>query len=67
MVPGDDEAEAWLGDEPLPDAELMGLCRGLPSEALHHETLAPKLKITRSARPEPPSKKEKPDEGPMLF
>ena len=61
VVLGDDEAEAWLGDEPLPDAELMRLCRGLPSEALHHETLAPKLKITR------PSKKEGPDEGSMLF
>ena len=67
VVLGDDEAEAWLGDEPLPDAELMRLCRGLPSEALHHEALAPKLKISRPARPERPAKKEKPDEGPMLF
>ena len=43
------EVEAWLGDEPIPDARLLDLCRGLPADALLHEALPPKLKITRPA------------------
>ena len=61
VVLDDVDALSWLGGEPLPDAKVAALCRGLPSEALLHETLAPKLKITRSAKKSPP------DEGPQLF
>lgn len=50
VVLGDADALAWLGDEPLADAELARLCRGLPADALLHEALPPKLKITRPAK-----------------
>lgn len=61
VVLDDAEAEAWLGDQPLPAERLVTLCRGLPSEALHHDELPPMLKVTR------PQKKTPIDEGPTLF
>jgi putative SOS response-associated peptidase YedK len=64
VVLHDSDALAWLGEEPLADAELQRLCRGLPAEALLHETLPPRLKITR------PAKETKPpdsDDQPMLL
>lgn len=61
VVIADTDAQAWLGDAPLPPDELVRLCRGLPSEALHHESLAPKLKIIRPDR-SPPA-----DDQPSLF
>jgi hypothetical protein len=51
VVLDDPDAIAWLGDEPLADADLARLCRGLPPGALHHETLPPRLKVTRPAAP----------------
>ena len=47
VVLSDEDARAWLGESPLPADELQRLCRGLPTDALDHETLPPKLKITR--------------------
>ena len=61
VVLDDSELEAWLGDEPLTEDRLRLLCRGLPSETLQHETLPPKLKITRIEK-EPPA-----DDQPRLF
>jgi putative SOS response-associated peptidase YedK len=49
VVLDDADALAWLGAEPLPDADIRHLCRGLPADALRHEALPPKLKITRPA------------------
>ncbi len=49
------DALAWLGESPLPKDDLTRLCRGLPAEALQHETLPARLKITRPAPPEPPA------------
>jgi putative SOS response-associated peptidase YedK len=54
VVLHDADAETWLGDTALPDDLLARLCRGLPSEALLHETLPPRLKITRSENKTPP-------------
>jgi len=53
VVLADADAPAWLGDEPLPDDRLRTLCRGLPAEALLHETLPPKLKVTRKSVTKP--------------
>lgn len=53
VVLADAEATAWLGDEPIPDDCLRALCRGLPAEALLHETLPPKLKITKKTSAKP--------------
>lgn len=64
VVLADSDALAWLGDEPLPDADLAHLCRGLPAEALLHESLPPKLKITRPAKEPKPAEH---DDGPMLL
>ena len=50
VVLGDADALTWLGDEPLADGDLAHLCRGLPANALHHEVLAPKLKVIRPAK-----------------
>lgn len=61
VVLDDADALAWLGDTPLPENRLVTLCRGLPADALLHETLPPKLKITRP-EPKPPG-----DEGPVLL
>lgn len=60
VVLDDAGALAWLGDEPLADADLARLCRGLPAEALLHETLPPKLKVIRPAKPPE-------DDGPVLL
>ena len=62
VVLDESEVEAWLGDEPLPENRLAELCRGLPSEALLHETIPPRLKITRLD-----PKSEPPDAQPSLF
>jgi len=48
VVLSDDQAREWLGDTPLADDQLQRLCRGLPAEALDHETLPPKLRITKT-------------------
>jgi putative SOS response-associated peptidase YedK len=61
VVLEDADAEEWLGDEPLPADRLSTLCRGLPSEALNHDGLPPKLKIVH------PSKAAPSDNSPMLF
>lgn len=61
VVLADTEAEAWLGEEPLPDERLLALCRGLPAEALQHAELSAKLTIT------PPAKKAATDQGPTLL
>ena len=61
VVIADADARMWLGDEPLPPEELVRLCRGLPSEALQHEAVAPKLRIIR------PDKKPPADDQPSLF
>lgn len=50
VVLEDADALAWLGAEPLADSDLRHLCRGLPADALRHEALPPKLKITRPAK-----------------
>ena len=50
VVLGDADALVWLGDEPLADADLAHLCRGLPAEALHHDPLPPRLKVTQPAK-----------------
>jgi putative SOS response-associated peptidase YedK len=55
------DAVAWLGNAPLPDAHLLALCRGLPADALHHDELPPKLKITKKGT------KPKSDDGPELL
>ena len=62
VVLDDSEIEAWLGDEPLPEARLLALCHGLPSEALLHETIPAQLKFTRDAKTPPPE-----GEQPSLF
>ena len=54
VVLTDSEAEEWLGNEPLPEDRLMALCRGLPSGGLLHETIPPRLKITRTGAKSPP-------------
>ena len=41
-------ATEWLGDEPLSDERLRVLCQGLPTEALQHEELPARLKITKN-------------------
>lgn len=64
VVLDDADALAWLGDEPIADAGLARLCRGLPADALLHEALPPRLKVTRPAKePKPPE----PDAGPTLL
>lgn len=64
VVLDDGDALAWLGDEPLAGSDLAHLCRGLPAEVLHHETLPPKLKITRPVQePKPPAQ----EDGPLLL
>jgi putative SOS response-associated peptidase YedK len=55
VVLGDEDAVAWLGDQPLPSDRLAALCRGLPAEALLHDELPPKLKIVRPGKEPPPS------------
>jgi len=45
VVLNDNDAAAWLGEEPLPEADLQLLCRGLPAEALNHEEIAPRPKV----------------------
>ena len=62
VVLDDADALAWLGESPLDEAWVKELCRGLPAEALNHETLPPKLKITKTGTKLPP-----PDEQPMLL
>ncbi len=47
VVLADADADEWLGDQPLPADRLAALCRGLPPEALLHDELPPKLKVTR--------------------
>ncbi len=54
VVLDDAGIEAWLGDSPLAPDEIVRLCRGLLSEALLHEELAPKLKIARPPKTPPP-------------
>jgi putative SOS response-associated peptidase YedK len=57
VVLSDEDAERWIGEEPLSDADLAELCRGLPSEALLHEEIAAKparLTIKRPGRQQPP-------------
>lgn len=61
VVLSDSDAVAWLGDEPLAISDVQALCRGLPSEALNHEELPPKLKITKTGT-KPPR-----DDEPTLF
>lgn len=39
VVLSDEEAAAWLGDQPLPEERLLEFCRGLPAEALLYEML----------------------------
>jgi putative SOS response-associated peptidase YedK len=51
VVLTDEEALCWLGDKPLPTSEIIHLCRGLPAEALRHDTLPAKLKISRPGKP----------------
>jgi putative SOS response-associated peptidase YedK len=48
VVLSDEDALAWIGDEPLADDVLMDLCRGLPAEQLTHTEIAaaPRGKIT---------------------
>ena len=62
VVLADSEIEAWLGDEPLPEDRLTSLCRGLPSAALLHETIPPRLKITKTGTKAPP-----PEDQPTLL
>jgi putative SOS response-associated peptidase YedK len=64
VVLGETEAVAWLGDEPLAAADLAHLCCGLPVEALHHEPLPPRLKVTRLAKDTKPPQA---DDEPTLF
>lgn len=66
VVLSDTDALDWLGEEPLADARLAELCRGLPSEALLHEEIAakPPEKLTVK-RPEKEQSKD--PEQPMLF
>lgn len=49
VVLNDEQALAWLGDEPLPDDRMLELCRGLPADQLTHTEIAaaPKGKITK--------------------
>lgn len=61
VILADTEVEERLGDERLAEDRLRVLCRGLPSEALQHEALPPKLKVTRPAKP------AEPDVQPDLF
>ncbi|MEP6668955.1 MAG: SOS response-associated peptidase family protein [Chthoniobacter sp.] len=60
------DAADWIGEDRLPDARLVELCRGLPSEALIHEEIAAKLPekltIKRPSKPAPP-----PDPQQFLF
>ena len=60
VVLDDADALAWLGEEPLADAELLRLCGGLPPESLLHGNAA-ELKITRPTPPAPP------EDGPLLL
>jgi putative SOS response-associated peptidase YedK len=55
VVLSDTDARAWIGDDPLPDARLMGLCRSCPPEVMTHTEIAavPKGKIKRSDIPPP--------------
>lgn len=48
VVLSDEDALAWIGDEPIEDGLMMHLCRGLPAEQLTHTEIAavPKGKIT---------------------
>jgi putative SOS response-associated peptidase YedK len=73
VVLSDDDALAWLGEDPLPEADLQLLCRGLPAVALDHEEIAPrpkagtgempkKLPITKKNTKAPP-----PDDQPPLL
>lgn len=61
VVLDDRDAERWLGDSPLAADQLTALCRGLPADALEHEELPARLKITR------PAPKAAPDAEPELF
>lgn len=48
VVLTDEQALAWIGDEPISDDLMLELCRGLPAEQLTHTEIAaaPKGKIT---------------------
>jgi putative SOS response-associated peptidase YedK len=68
VVLAESDWELWLGDEPLSVELLNGLCRGLPSEALQHEELAAKLKVTRPGPmvKEPPPPPPTPEQGDLF-
>jgi len=57
----DAEALDWVGDQPLPDENLMALCKGLPAEALTFEIIPAKPKSARVP------KKKLGDASPDLF
>lgn len=52
VVLGDDDALAWIGEEPLSEADLQLLCRGLPADKLDHEEIAPRPKAGQGEMPE---------------
>ncbi len=66
VVLSDGDALEWLGEEPLADARLAELCRGVPSEAWIHEEIAAKipekLAIKRPEKKLPPASDQQ-----MLF
>jgi putative SOS response-associated peptidase YedK len=66
VVLSDTDALAWLGEEPLPDARLIDLCRGLPSEALLHEEIAAKAPEKLTVK-RPDKKLPSTPEQPTLF
>ena len=61
LVLSDEDALAWLGDSPLPPAELLRLQAGLPAEALLCEELPAKLKIARPSTTPSPASEEQPE------
>jgi len=50
VVLTDEEADEWIGDEPLAPNRLKALCRGLPSEALLHTVIPANPKEQRPAK-----------------
>jgi putative SOS response-associated peptidase YedK len=64
----DAEAQAWIGDEPLPESRLAELCRTFPAEHLILEEIAvqprEKLVIQRPAKKPP---EQQPQQQQLLF